>query len=1350
MSSKICPSNDRHIAANQHAIGQRSYSTLSMDDASNNNNLTTQFHSNQYLDSSSALSYCTGRRKRKRTTENSPGSNKSDVVRNSFSASPSDNLSRESIQKSCEYVDDLSDNDLIEVQNTPGHFQKRTSTIRRSFLDSNLFNRRKKSEESPLYLEDYQTCENTVFHNDEAYDALRELDAVLDIHDASLVESYCSASQTESESEQGNIEDCLLDLDDYLNKMDEGVSHENSAETNTDRYKETSKKSRTLSDFHRGSNIRKTIGYGPEPSSTASIMKISKQSLPYATLRRSNRNSFNVVSDRTKYNSQENPPEICGVGELETHNIETLERNVFGNANRVYASQPIHYPSQENCSTAESSNMAQILTEEQILQNLIEQNHREDSECRPRQYGRRAERNSQASMPECNVGGHFSFMTSNDSRPMSAPATASTELNSSQQLLQNSTAYVGSDGSTGRSTRTTSPETIASSSDSSESSTTSHNIIQSNLVVNEDNAQQSSNSTQDSENVETTQKPGFNTYWPHNYSRTLALISCTLGLFNVCRFAVLTINYGPNFLIQFLLLSIIFGIPFLWLQMCLGAKIKAGPVSMWKISPICSGIGISLVLVQYFITIYSSVVVVWLLVYLSDTFLYQSSYRWAETTHILIPRNYSNNYFNLTESIPDYFNINVLQRLQIFKIVDNSGIRVHISDRLAFYLAILWATVFLILCKGLRSFGKVIFIVGMLPLLAMAVVTGKLLYVVDLVKLQNVFSSSELDDFLINSKTWAAAAQETFLTWGLLGASVISISSRTHKSQSKKTLRRDAILVVLMTLIGLCLSALMGLSCNQILHQSGYVYVPGSYEKPGTYSSIYSLKSSPRSDIISYPTKLVPHYSSLLGEAYRRHTDLKVSSGYQVLRFVTELFPAVLVIAGHDISWIWGSVVFTMLLVFGIAQLCVMWKPISSALGNSTSAVLLSCVTGLLLSIPFATEVGITLLHYMDSLLGGSWFIPILWAAEIFGVFLIRGRPYNGDDLVNDLKMSGSMSAFLALSWNVLLPISLITLAVIEYKISLSSQLYYWRGRSYYNYWTRKVGALTQIGFLLLVPITAIIQIYRYLTSGPPDILDRIQMLYRPLEGTSATRLVNINQRDNLETRYRPGRNSSSAENGISNLHDDAPPKYTPPPSYTTATGARFAKILRQSIRRSVRRLLGDAGRTRPNLSIQIEQNDENASFPPDYSSVLSNPSGTNEGAPSISEAIEIGNRPPANLLYGRSLSLGRKHMLQKHRLAQKTNSTRPSSAPREVFADNEYRRDSTRRLRTYTAEDVITVLRSSTRVRNDTSHATHPLNQMVFRSIENLVLNAEPPGLSSSVVSQQLDGNEYNNTSVI
>ncbi|XP_075165850.1 sodium-dependent transporter bedraggled isoform X2 [Haematobia irritans] len=1331
-SQQFEASEDAFNSENHMRYGSRMYSSLSVEDCCNNNWSTHHSlptNTSDHLASTTSLAYCTGRRKRKHASKYL-GSSEDIGIGNSFSGFYSDNLSRESLRNSCQCIDDLSDNDLREVQTTPGNFQSRLPGLKRPVFDKNFLIKRKNSEESPLYVEDYQGNDIIPSTNDETFNALRELDAVLDIHDPS------NGSASSTELEPTNIEDCLLELDDYLDQMDEVT-------TMTSSINFASNDENLAVDFHRGDHLRRTVGCRPELRECI----ISNAMPKYATFGRNSSISGSIDTLNAKL---ENVKTACKTnGQLEEliPTMTSVDQSFISEFSRSFDGR--HSFSQNDCSDTFSSNATQVLTEDQIFQNLIEQteNLRVGSENRPRQYGRRAERTSQMSMPEESDSNRL-CLNENNVRPRSAPATALSPMRSSGQLSNNAIGYVVSDSSTVRSSRNTSPVTIISSSDSSESSTTSHNIMESSLVINEDNSQQSNNLSADPENMDTSQKPGINTYWPHNYSRTLALISCTLGLFNICRFAVLTINYGPNFLIQFLLLSIIFGVPFFWLQMCLGAKIRAGPVSMWKISPICSGIGIALILVQYFIAVYSSVVIVWLLVYLSDTFIYQSSYRWAEPINFMIPRNFSHIYSNLTESVPDYFNINVLQRLQILKLFESSGIRVRINDRLAFYLAILWAMVFLILCKGLRSFGKVIFIIGILPLIALAVVTGKLLYVVDLMKIQNVFSASELDDFLINSKTWTAAAQETFLTWGLLGASVIAITSRASKNQSKISLKTDAILAVLVTLIGLCLSALMGLCCIQILNQSGYMYVPGSYEKPGTYASVYSLKSSLTSDIISYPTKLVPHYSSLIGEVYRRQSDVKTISGYQILRFVTELFPAVLTIAGDSFSWPWAALVFLMLFIFGISQLCVMWKPISSALGNSTSAVLLSCVTGLLLSIPFATEVGITLLHYMDSLIGGAWFIAVLWAAEIFGVFLIRGRPYNGDDLVNDLKMSGSMSAFLALSWNVLLPISLIALAVIEYKISLSSQLYYWRGRSYYTYWARKVGALTQIGFLLLVPIISIIQIYRYLTSGPPDILDRIQMLYRPMEGSVSSRPLNISHRENLDARYRQNRNGYSTENGNTSLQNDAPPKYTPPPSYTTATGARLAKILRQSIRRSVRRILGDSGRTRPILSIQIEQNDNHTTFPPEYSSASVDQSSiSNEVANSISETIEITNRPVNNLIYGRSLSLGRKNL--KRKAAEKVqNLNRPTSAPRDNTGFNIFdpSRRSIRAPRPYTAEDVITILRSSTR--NRTSHVTR--NQMVFRSIENLVLNAEPPGISSSILSEHLNENVNNDSSVI
>lgn len=151
-------------------------------------------------------------------------------------------------------------------------------------------------------------------------------------------------------------------------------------------------------------------------------------------------------------------------------------------------------------------------------------------------------------------------------------------------------------------------------------------------------------------------------------------------------------------------------------------------------------------------------------------------------------------------------------------------------------------------------------------------------------------------------------------------------------------------------------------------------------------------------------------------------------------------------------------------------------------------------MTGLLLGIPLATECGINVIHFFDTIIGGSWFVLLLWVGQIFAIFLVRGRPYSGDILVNDLHLTQTLSAFVALSWNVLLPIGLMTLCILEYRQSNSRDLYQWRGRTYWAMWTRKLGGFMQVGFLLLVPITSIVQIYRYLSNGPPDILDVISI----------------------------------------------------------------------------------------------------------------------------------------------------------------------------------------------------------------------------------------------------------------
>lgn len=119
--------------------------------------------------------------------------------------------------------------------------------------------------------------------------------------------------------------------------------------------------------------------------------------------------------------------------------------------------------------------------------------------------------------------------------------------------------------------------------------------------------------------------------WPHSLSSMLACLGCTLGLFNVSRFAILTVRFGANFILQFLILSLVFGIPLYTLQLCLGQQLGAGVVDMWRISPLFQGVGIALLAAQALIGLYSIVGISWMFIYFRDSFITkQDQYRWAE------------------------------------------------------------------------------------------------------------------------------------------------------------------------------------------------------------------------------------------------------------------------------------------------------------------------------------------------------------------------------------------------------------------------------------------------------------------------------------------------------------------------------------------------------------------------------------------------------------------------------------------------------------------------------------------------------------------------------------------------
>ncbi|XP_050515599.1 sodium-dependent transporter bedraggled isoform X2 [Diabrotica virgifera virgifera] len=821
-------------------------------------------------------------------------------------------------------------------------------------------------------------------------------------------------------------------------------------------------------------------------------------------------------------------------------------------------------------------------------------------------------------------------------------------------------------------------------------------------------------------------------HWPHSLSSMMACLGCTLGLFNISRFSILTVHFGANFIFQFCFLSLVFGLPLFTLQLCLGQQLGAGVIDMWRISPLFQGVGVSLLLAQALMGLYSIIGVSWMFVFFRDSFITKMDrYRWAEP-FIYYRRDIDteNSTFKLSETLPDYFNGVVLQRHHL-----PSGTSYGtIKFQLAFNLAVVWMIVFVSLSKGLRSYGKVIYVFTLVPVFGTFILCAKILGLMPPEYVNVIFPETSWGEFFLNPKSWLAASQEVFLTWGLLGAAVMQIASH---NRHKHLLQRDSSLVAVITFTILLLVAFLANTCVQILKAYGYTYLPDSFESMASYTFLRSTKDALPHSLSSTPVRNMPHNSFNLGErVLRPNVDFSKESGYMVLRLATELVPATFAVMGADqVSPFWAVLFYFILIMFGIAQQLAIWHCVITGImaikaqilkSWETTITFFSCACGFILGLPMATEMGIYVVYFFDYTVGGIWWLVIVIIIQIMAVFMVRGRPYSGDTVVTALFYQNNhpcvMSwapAMLSFTWNVILPVALMVLCISTFKNGNFRDMFIWHHAplaEYWPLWARQVGSMIQLIPILCIPLVAVIQSYRYLNNGSNDILERIQLLYRPPIGEH---MDDVGPQEAAEAI----RNENNAANAAA---EDPPPKYTPPPSYTTATGARIAKFLRQSIRRSVRRIanvLGEgSSRQRTPISNTNGTSTTTPLPPPDYNAVLVE---MNNPSRSTDVAISMPDGPATST---------RLSTLERLRNLESTSTA-------------------------LTAAEVASILRSSFRrstvhSRNN-SRITNFSDNMASLSAQNLIDSAAPIG-EMSLVMERLPSSDFevkhtnNNTSSV
>ncbi|MBN3308362.1 INE protein, partial [Amia calva] len=262
--------------------------------------------------------------------------------------------------------------------------------------------------------------------------------------------------------------------------------------------------------------------------------------------------------------------------------------------------------------------------------------------------------------------------------------------------------------------------------------------------------------------------------WNRQIEFTLAGIGAAVGLGNIWRFPYLCYRSGGGaFLVPYIIMLVVLGIPLLHMELAVGQYQRLGPVhAMANVCPLLKGVGTATVVISFIMCTYYNIIITWALYYLFSSF--QSPLPWGNCNNTWnTPDNCTDLVTNSTSSSSsgqEFFNYRVLERTSG---VEEAG---TLRWELFCLLLVAWILVYLCIFKGVKSTGKVVYFTALFPyviLLALLInnvqlpgaMTGIRFFIVpDWEQLKSV-------------QVWVNAATQIFNSIGIAFGSLMAMAS---------------------------------------------------------------------------------------------------------------------------------------------------------------------------------------------------------------------------------------------------------------------------------------------------------------------------------------------------------------------------------------------------------------------------------------------------------------------------------------------------------------------------------------------------------------------------------------------
>uniref|UniRef100_A0A8C6TCG7 Transporter n=1 Tax=Neogobius melanostomus TaxID=47308 RepID=A0A8C6TCG7_9GOBI len=210
--------------------------------------------------------------------------------------------------------------------------------------------------------------------------------------------------------------------------------------------------------------------------------------------------------------------------------------------------------------------------------------------------------------------------------------------------------------------------------------------------------------------------------WTRQMDFIMSCVGFAVGLGNVWRFPYLCYkNGGGVFLIPYLLIVFIGGIPIFFLEIALGQFMKAGSINVWNIAPLFKGLGYSSMVIVFFCNTYYIMVLAWGFYYLIHSFT--ANLPWASCdnpwnspscSEIFHQITCNNSYANGSFANSSWANVSISgnNMLNISSGLDEPG---SMSWELTLCLMAVWIMVYFCVWKGVKSTGKIVYFTATFP-----------------------------------------------------------------------------------------------------------------------------------------------------------------------------------------------------------------------------------------------------------------------------------------------------------------------------------------------------------------------------------------------------------------------------------------------------------------------------------------------------------------------------------------------------------------------------------------------------------------------------------------------------------